>query len=107
MNNYDTYETETVRDEDCLSLFENLRCSLKSLESDEFDVVFMNADDNIEFGISTAVDKTLPENVGLLFMNIDYYFDVDIQITGESSFENYYQIKISKHADNQPEIRSD
>ena len=106
MNYYDTYENVTVLD-DCLSLFEELSCSLKSMESNDFDLIYMNADDNIEFGISTTVDKILPENVGMLFMNIDHKYDVDIQITGESCFENYYQIKISKHADNQSEIRND
>jgi hypothetical protein len=89
---------EPVENED-MQLYEGLNLTLDRID-DDFKVVFadIDAEDGIQFGITTPKDKGLPESVGLLFYNVDYGYIVDVGCASRPFMEdkNYYHVTLKK-----------
>ena len=80
-----------------IQLYEELSLALE-LMSDDFNIVHSEICNGIDFGITTRFPHGLPENVGALFFNIDFDYDVSIKETSKYVYagERYFVVNIKK-----------
>ncbi len=82
-----------------IALYEELSLALEIMEDDSFNVIYSGIGGGIDFGITTPYPHGLPENIGALFFNIDFRFEVNVQETAKSALidERYFQINIKEY----------
>jgi hypothetical protein len=60
-----------------IQLYEQLNIALELID-DDFNIIYSEINNGINFGITTPYPNSLPESVGTLFFNIDLNFYVEI-----------------------------
>ena len=81
-----------------IQLYEELSLALELMEDNSFNVVDGGIGNGIDFGITTRFPHPLPENVGMMFFNVNSSFDVSIKETSQCVYagERYFAINIKK-----------
>jgi hypothetical protein len=81
-----------------IELYEELSLALELMKNNNFNVVDSKIDNGINFGISTQYPHGLPENIGIMFFNINIKFSVNIKETSKYVYagERYFVINIKK-----------
>jgi len=81
-----------------IQLYEQLSLALELMEDDTFNIVDSEINNGINFGITTRFPYPLPENIGIMFFNIDSEYDVNIKETSKFVYngERYFAVTIKK-----------
>jgi hypothetical protein len=81
-----------------IQLYEQLSLALELMEDNNFNVVDSEIDDGIKFGITTKFPYPLPENIGIMFFNVDPEYSVNIKETSKFVYngERYFAVTIKK-----------
>jgi len=93
----DTAIMNELRNKNEIELYNELSIALELMEG-EFDVVNSDIDNGVSFQITTKFPHGLPENVGTMFFNVDYNFDINIKETSKYVYagERHFEINLKK-----------
>jgi len=84
---------------DEIRLYEQLSLVLELMNTDDkFSVVDSQINNGINFGIATRFPHPLPENVALMFFNINSEYNIKIKETSKLVYsgERYFHVNIRK-----------
>lgn len=81
-----------------IRLYEELSLALELMQDNSFKIVESKIDTGINFGISTKFPYPLPENIGMMFFDINPEFNVKIKETSRCVYEGerYFEINLKK-----------
>ena len=82
-----------------IDLYNELSIAMELMDDDSFKVVDEGIGGGIDFGITTRFPHPLPDELGIMFFNVDSSFDVSVKETSKCVYagERYFAVNIKKN----------